>query len=346
MNIKTLRIWNVATVAVCFAAATTATKATITVDVVQVGNVGNADDSTGVGGVAYEYAIGKYEVTIGQYTSFLNAVAATDTYGLYHAAMGANLNIAGISRSGASGSLTYSVINNTANRPITFVSWFDAARFTNWLQNGQPVGAQGNGTTETGAYTLNGVTSGPAPTKNTGATWVIPSEDEWYKAAYYQPAAAGGDVDSYWLYPTMSNSKPGNTIGAGTNQANQRTDNLFYSVTQNANYDVSQNYLTDVGAFVSSSGYYGTYDQGGNVYEWNDNVFVGTDMVLRGGAWLETAQDLKSNVSLFLAPDTEYSFVGFRVASVPASVPEPSVAMLILFGGGAFLLVRNRKGSL
>lgn len=47
---------------------------------VPIGNVGNPNDSTGYGGVSYNYNISKFETTVGQYTQFLNAVAATDTY--------------------------------------------------------------------------------------------------------------------------------------------------------------------------------------------------------------------------------------------------------------------------
>ena len=100
----------------------------VTIDLVPVGNAGNANDpATGnlYGGVAYAYAIGTYDVTIGQYAAFLNAVAATDTYSLYNGSMATDLNVAGIAQTGSSGSYTYSVINNggnSANRPITYVS--------------------------------------------------------------------------------------------------------------------------------------------------------------------------------------------------------------------------------
>lgn len=58
--------------------------AQITIDQINIGNPGNPDDSTGYGGVSCGYAIGKYEVTLTQYTAFLNAVAKTDTYNLYN----------------------------------------------------------------------------------------------------------------------------------------------------------------------------------------------------------------------------------------------------------------------
>jgi formylglycine-generating enzyme required for sulfatase activity len=86
---------------------------------VTVGNPGNANDTGGTfnGAVNYSYQIGKYDVTIGQYTAFLNAVAATDTYSLYNASMASDLNVAGISRTGGSGSYSYSVMNNGGDLP-------------------------------------------------------------------------------------------------------------------------------------------------------------------------------------------------------------------------------------
>lgn len=171
----------------------------ITIETVPVGNSGNAKDpnpDTGnrFGSVSYLYSIGKYEVTVGQYTTFLNAVAKTDTYGLYTTNMTA-AEIAGIARSGSSGSFSYSVIGSP-NHPVTFVSWGDAARFSNWLHNGQPTGSQNASTTEDGAYTLNGAISDAAlyaVSRNANANWFIPSVNEWYKAAYHQPADQGGD---------------------------------------------------------------------------------------------------------------------------------------------------------
>jgi hypothetical protein len=179
-----------------------------TVPVGNPGNVGEVQPQGTFGAVAYDYRIGTTEVTVGQYTDFLNAVAATDTYALYNTSMDTDFNIRGISRSGVSGSYTYSVIGSAA-LPVTYVSWGDAARFSNWLHNGQPTGAQNASTTEDGAYTLNGATSQAAlsaVTRKAGATWFIPNESEWYKAAYHQPAAQGGDADNYWAYPMKTNS--------------------------------------------------------------------------------------------------------------------------------------------
>ena len=141
------------------------------------------------GGVDHVYAIGKYEVTAGQYAEFLDAVAATDTYSLYDARMSTHAEGCKIERTGSPGSYTYSVEPDWANRPVNFVSWGDAARFANWLHNGQPTGAQDLSTTEDGSYFLDGMTQDHQledVVREPDASWVIPTENEWYKAAYHK----------------------------------------------------------------------------------------------------------------------------------------------------------------
>jgi formylglycine-generating enzyme required for sulfatase activity len=274
-------------------------RAEVTIDWVTVGNPWNASDWTGYGAVNYDYRIGKYEVTIQQYADFLNAAAKSDPYSLYSGNMATGLNMAGISRAGSSGSYTYSVINNggnSGNRPIAYVSWFDAARFANWMQNGQ-----GSGSTETGAYTLNGVTSGTAPAKNPGAQFYIPTENEWYKAAYYSPNYGGSGVGGYYTYATQSNVAPGTTIGSSPNQAN---------------YDQPLGTATDVGSFSGSGSFYGTFDQSGNVYQWNDlNGTAGSSRGLRGGFWSDDSNFVSSSIGYGFGPSVEASSIGFRLAS-------------------------------
>ena len=171
----------------------------ITIDTVPIGNPGNPPDlryiddqhPNGVGSVAYSFNMAKAEVTNSQYVAFLNAVAATDPYGLYSTSM-TSTTWGGIVRSGSSGSYSYSVkapigeYYSWENKPVVWVDWGAAARFANWLNNGQPTGAEDSSTTENGAYTLNGATSQAAlvlVNRNPGARWFIPTEDEWYKAA-------------------------------------------------------------------------------------------------------------------------------------------------------------------
>ena len=324
-------------VTVLFAAFTLAstTQATVVYDLVPVGDPGNAADVGGFGSVAYEYQIGKYEVTIGQYTEFLNAVAKTDTHSLYNVGMATYLNFAGISRAGNDGSYIYSVINNggdSSNRPIYGVSWFNAARFANWMANGQPTGAQSIRTTENGAYNVNGATSGNAMAKNAinpntfaAPTFYIPTENEWYKAAYYSPEHGGIGSPGYFLYATQSDAVPGNVIGGAANQANYY--NGVLSVTQSANQELSQNYLTDVGAFSGSGSFYGTFDQSGNVEEWNDRTVGGdSERGFRGGAYWDGTGSMSRKTMGVAHPD---STCGFRLASPNSSAPTGPVILTV-----------------
>jgi sulfatase modifying factor 1 len=305
----------------------------VTIPTVPVGNAGNANDSTGFGAVGYAYRIGTYEVTVGQYTAFLNAVAATDTYSLYNTSMTTDLNIAGISQSGVSGSYSYSVIGSP-NKPVTHVSWGDAARFSNWLHNGQPNGLQDLSTTEGGAYTLNGAITRAAlnaVTRNASARWFIPSEVEWYKAAYHKNDGATGN---YWDFPTStdatpySDQPPGSAAPTQSNTVNAFEDdgiangyNDGYAVTLSTSYSSNQNYLTDVGAYVHSTSPYGTFDQGGNVWEWNEALIGGSFRGVRGGSWNSDSGVLGSTLQSSNQPNVTSANFGFRVATI---VPEPS----------------------
>jgi len=267
--------------------------------------------------VDYEYNIGKYPVTGGQYTAFLNAVASTDTYGLYNPSMSGKYGYGGrIERHGTSGSYTYSVASDGANRPVNSVRWGDAARFANWLHNGQPTGAQGPGTTETGAYTLNGAMTNEellAVTRNADWKWAITSEDEWYKAAYHKNDGVTGN---YWRYPTSSD-----TID-----------------TSMANYDSIVGHTTDVGAYPYPSPY-GTFDQGGNLREWNESARGWDDRGLRGGSFIDSHHTLHaSNRDLWDYPNLGDFYFGFRVSEVP----EPGSALLLMVGFLGMILRRHR----
>jgi sulfatase modifying factor 1 len=321
----------------------TLAQANITMDTVPVGNPGNTADtaahsgnSNGQGSVAYTYSIGKYEVTASQYTDFLNKVAATDTYGLYNTYMGDPTNYLGcnIQRSGSSGSYTYSVASDWANRPVNYVSYWDSCRFANWLHNGQPTGLQSALTTEDGAYYINGYSDidGRAIERKAGWKWAVTSEDEWYKAAYYK---GGSTSAGYWDYPTRSNTAPANQV-LPTDPGNSA--NYYIS-----NYSIgSPYYRTNVGEFENSASPYGTFDQGGNVFEWNEAiVYQGAYRGIRGGSFDNSNGGLQASSRNRYTPTVECSSVGFRVSE---AVPEPS--SLIVLGGGVLALagmIRRRR---
>ena len=313
-----------------------------TVTVGDPGNIGQlsgeGDGTYGLdrvcGAVSYSYRMGKYEVTAAQYTEFLNAKAKTDPYGLYNTNMWDYFHGCKIQRSGSDGSYTYSVASDYANRPVNFVSYWDACRFSNWLSNGQ-----GDGNTETGAYSLNDYvgTDGRAIQRNTDAKWFLPNEDEWYKAAYYK---GGGTNAGYWEYPTQSDTTPNNKVVSSDpeNSAN------FYS----NGYTINTPYWrTNVGDFENSESAYGTFDQGGNVSEWTEaivyensgNAYRG----VRGGSYGgEDDYGLRASTrDCYSGPTSELAYIGFRVAD--SSVPEPSALMVLAIGGiGAILSFRKR----
>ena len=302
----------------------------VDIETVPVGNVGNSADSTGYGAVDYAYNIGKYEVTAGQYRDFLNAVGKTtaDTYGLYNSSMDSSSYGCQITWNSVSGVYDFSgapsgTAADWANRPVNYVSFWDACRFANWLGNGQ-----GSGGTETGAYTMtSGGMSGNTITRNAGATWVVTSEDEWYKAAYY--SGSGG---TYYDYPTSSDSVPGRDMTEGTNPGN------------NANYYDSgfligsPYYRTEAGEFELSDSPYGTFDQGGNVWEWNEALIDGSYRGLRGGSFYYSDFYLLASPRIIDSPSYEDFFIGFRVSEVP----EPATLTLLTLGGVALLRKRKR----
>lgn len=309
---------------------------------VPVGNAGNTPDNTGYGTVNYRYNMGKFEVTAGQYTEFLNKVAVFDSYGLYNPLMWTDSTYGcKIQRSNTPGSYVYTVAADYANRPVNYISWGDAARFANWLTNGQPTGSQGQTTTENGSYALNGAISDSAlrsiirKTPEQGGRYYIPSEDEWYKAAYNRADDPLGTSQDYWDYPTGTNAMPSNFL-ANPDQGNN-ANYYNYGLSIGSPY-----YRTVVGDFENSESSWGTFDQGGNVWEWTEAIVQGQRLIRGGGFYGSDSNSyyyqLRADYRYaYLGASTEYFYYGFRVSQVP----EPATICMLAIGSLAF--IRRKK---
>ena len=187
------------------------------------GDSGNND----FGRVNYNYQIKKYLVTNSEYAEFLNAIATTPNgLGLWHTDMSDPNRRGGISRTLSGGSYTYNALPNMGNKPVNYINWFCAVRFINWLHNNKPSGAIASGTTEDGVYSLsNNIIQGTnkSSTNNKNSYW-LPSEDEWYKAAYYDPDK-NGSGPGFWTYATMSDSVPDAVVVDSVGTANNTYSN-------------------------------------------------------------------------------------------------------------------------
>ena len=258
-----------------------------------IGNAGNPPSMdpgvTGPGGegsVDYAYRISKHEVTNEQYAEFLGKVALDDPLELFYPEMQ-------ITRTGTSGSFGYAASPGFERHPVTHVRFLDAMRFVNWLENGQ-----GTGGTESGTYTIG---TGANETRAPNANYFIPNNDEWYKAAYYDPSAAD-ETDNYWRYATQHDDFP--TFEAppgGLNSVNTAESELG---------------STEVGAYPDSTSFYGTFDQTGNAAEWTEALSGDTGFrCLRGPSF----GDSLFFIRYCYRPEARLNGGGFRVASV--SVP-------------------------
>lgn len=279
---------------------------TLRIDWVTIGNAGNpadttvmaADRTTGYGSVPYTYRITKFDITNTQYAAFLNAVTRTsDPYLLFFPCMDRSQCYklgSGIARTGSAGNYSYAAQPGRERRPVNYVNLYDAMRLANWMNNGQ-----GDASTETGAYTLLGGTvpiNALTVRRNPGAKVFVTSENEWYKAAYYDPKKK-----RYYAYPAgtdkpMTCALPGPTPNTGncgliTSEKNPANPGLpstagwFYG-------DV-----TDVGAYSRSPSPYGTFDQGGNLFQWIDELTYAVTGPYRAGSNVAPVLDALNSIT-------------------------------------------------
>ena len=266
---------------------------TFDIEFVTISNSGNAADTSGnpnpAGSVPYSFRMGQFEIS--ELT---------------------------IDKANALGGLGITKDTRGADKPATSISWNEAARFVNWLNTStgstpaykfavQPgeVGYSANAHAE--LWTSSDVGYNPNNLYRNGlAHYFLPSVDEWYKAAYYDPTSG-----VYYNYPTGSDSVPDGIDFAG--------DPSFDAVFNDGGSNLQPNDITNVGVLSPS----GTAGQGGNVWEWGETDF---DLVndspssprgFRGGNWKLSSSFLASTIRISTDPTVEDNGIGFRVASIP-----------------------------
>ena len=314
---------------------------------VSVGDKCNIDYK-GVGNIRYDYMIGKYPVTVLEYVRFLNSVCKNplivsllNIYPFDHP-----MSCIDKIYYANSNTYTFKAKNNLEYKPITLVSHINAQRYVNWLSGSlldflrttslSEINISYYGTSDIINMLDNGLTynvSSISNNRKTTALYFLPNFDEWYKAAYYN--------HSYQLYSKYSmyygdsnvisfdalNQTPlhivSDSSGNGPKPNELELFNCLYNPLNSANYmgqatwnDTTNGNVTTVGSNGGPS-FYGTFDQSGNVWEWNDldetpDLFRGT----RGGAWYNTAQYLSSSNRYNISASSEDSSVGFRIASL------------------------------
>jgi formylglycine-generating enzyme required for sulfatase activity len=322
------------------------------IETVNVDDAENKPDHNGHGSVNHHFKIGKFDVTAREWCVFLNAVATkgfpADPFHLFNTKMQIDSFVSCIKKvTSPGGTISYKVISkkdgdkeaagdedslDRGQLPITYIDFFAAVRFCNWLSHGQPdSGEENKTTTEDGPYTINGTLCHANFSENQesydqskwpGGFWRLPSDDEWYKAAYYDKANSDHE-GQYWLYSTSEGNQPFNSIEEVYNQP-IATEGAFQNVNYHLIYTdhttgqlvdrfTKENlpFITPVGIFKYSPGPFGTYDMGGNVAQWTDSrsfvrksddslVTMETTMI-RGGSWKSTSpREISSENYVFI----------------------------------------------
>ena len=265
-----------------------------------VGLPGNAADTNALGSVAHAFAVGAHEVTVAEYVQFLNAVdeSGINYLGLWNPAMATNNAGSILLDTNAPYGARYRIKAGRAWFPVNYVTYYNALAYCNWMTIG---------TTESGAYDFNLTSPPPANTieRQYDADYVLPTADEWYKAAYFVNDLSIGGLGLYSRFPLRANSSNYNPPPGTTNSANlPLTFTLFPG-------------LQEVGSYPSAISAFGAWDMAGNVKELiQSSPTGGVNIVVAGGGYADSdnqqARSDQTGVTT-VNPNDRRPDVGFRV---------------------------------
>ncbi|MFN0010303.1 MAG: SUMF1/EgtB/PvdO family nonheme iron enzyme [Phycisphaerales bacterium] len=318
------------------------------IEFVTIGSAGNApwpgngtsgDRAVGRGSVAYEYKIGRFEVTTSQWVSFFNAAYdRPSTDWLPHLSPPGHWGAVPITPNTATGR-RWAVPTGNEMIPVGNISWRMAAMYANWLHNDQ---SSDRNAFLNGAYDVSTFTFTPAGrfrdqlTHNPGAKFWVPTWDEWLKAAHFDPnkagAAEGGTgVSQWWNYSTTSEIAP--IPGA------PGTLNNGFVAQANFAFSSPNPFAISLGAYPTVQSPWGLLDTSGATGEWTEEaLFSGipgeafpVDRVYDGSWWVDgsaLSDTPRGRSSAF--PSYSAFDLGFRLAA--AVVPGPSCIPIVALG--------------
>lgn len=255
---------------------------------VTIGDASNAADGSGYGAVGYTYQISVTEVTIAEFQRAIGAGSGDENH------WNDGYRSAG------------------TNAPASNVSLYEAMKYCNWLTSGD---------VNNGAYVFSGgvyqSTDRASAISTYGTVYALPTDDEWYKAAYY----TGNSGDLWSLYANGTDAIPLHGTTDGWN---------YY----NGGYLIGEpNYIWTVGSGGEEQN--GTYDMMGNVWEWMED----SNGVTRGGGYGDAENGLRSSTRGSYNPSSGNTNLGFRVVAIP----EPASAMLVFFGAGVGMAIHRAR---
>lgn len=321
------------------------------IDLVTIGSPGNlpwpgdgtaGDRAIGRGSVAYEYRIGKYEVTTSEWTEFFNAAFdRPQSEWIPHVAPPLVWGATSTTPT-TPGGLRWNVPAGNEMRLTGSITWRTAAVYCNWLCNGKSLDRSAflNGAYDVSTFGYTGEFGDIFTdqfTHNPGAQYWIPTWDEWLKAAHFDPNKDGPGLGGWWKYSNSSNTPL--TYGPpGIGQANAGWDEDDFP-----GFSPSAILL---GAYAPVASPWGLFDVAGGTNEWTEEIFFVTDgrryRIFDGTGWDFPVTNASRSLDWIGAEGGDFPSLpilqyGFRVAS---AVPAPGSCVL---GVGALVLFHARR---